>query len=293
MTAPTKPPLGAAPDDLAAVEAIVKAAGTSFYRGMRVLPPDRRTAMYAVYAFCRIVDDIVDEDSPFDDKLPRLGEWRARIDALYEHPAGPLATDHPVARVLRPAIEAFTLRRQDFVDLIDGMQMDGETTIVAPTLAELDLYCDRVAASVGRLSVRCFGDGSPAADRVAHALGRALQLTNVLRDLQEDADRGRLYLPREWLEHAAVPLHPHAALASPNLKIVCARVAALAHDHFRTAAAAMRECDPRAMRPARLMGATYDAILSALERRGWSDPPHRVSLPVWRKLFIAARYGLA
>ena len=282
-------PLGAAPEDLAAVERLVRAAGTSFYRGMRVLPPDRRMAMYAIYAFCRIVDDIVDDERPFDDKLPRLAEWRARIDGLF---AGH-ADDDPVARVLLPAIQRFGLRRADFVDVIDGMQMDGEHTIVAPTLAELDLYCDRVAAAVGRLSVRCFGDSSPAADQVAYYLGRALQLTNVLRDLQEDADRDRLYLPREWLEAAQVPLLPRAALASPNLKIVCERVAALAHRYFREAASAMAACDRRAMRPARLMGATYDAILSSLERRGWNDPGQRVSLPTWRKLAIAVRYGLA
>jgi phytoene synthase len=282
-------PLGAAPEDIAYVENLVRAAGTSFYRGMRVLPADRRMAMYAVYAFCRIVDDIVDEDSPFDDKLPRLAEWRGRIDALYEG----RADDNPVARILLPAIQAFALRRQDFVDVIDGMQMDGEREIVAPSLAELDLYCDRVAAAVGRLSVRCFGDASPAADRVAHALGRALQLTNILRDLQEDADRNRLYLPREWLEEAHVPLMPQAALASSGLKLVCGRVATLAHGYFRTAATAMEACDRRAMRPARLMGATYDAILTRLERRGWDDPGHRVSLSTWRKLAIAVRYGLA
>ena len=97
------------------------------------------------------------------------------------------------------------------------MQMDAETAIVAPDLATLDLYCDRVAAAVGRLSVRAFGDASPAADRVAHALGRALQLTNILRDLDEDAERGRLYLPREYLDAAGVPHDPAAALTSPAL----------------------------------------------------------------------------
>ena len=155
--------------------------------------------------------------------------------------------------------------------MIDGMQMDAEAAIVAPDLATLDLYCDRVAAAVGRLSVRAFGDASPAADRVACSLGRALQLTNILRDLAEDADRGRLYLPREWLDEAAVPHDPHAALAAPGLPRVCARVAALAHEHFR-AAPPMPQCDAKAMKPARLMGATYAAILSRLERRGWSQP---------------------
>jgi squalene synthase HpnD len=281
-------PLNAAQADLDAVEKIVRAAGTSFYRGMRVLPPDRRHAMYAIYAFCRMVDDIADDETPFADKLPRLAAWRDGVAALYRS-----QSDGPVTRVLVTAVQRFNLRQQDFLAVIDGMQMDAEIAIVAPDLATLDLYCDRVAAAVGRLSVRAFGDSSPAADSVAHALGRALQLTNILRDLREDAERGRLYLPREWLDEADVPHDPATALSAPGLPRVCARVAALAHEHFRAAHAAMRDCDAKAMKPARLMGATYAAILSRLERRGWSRPDERVSLPTWQKLWLAMRYGLA
>jgi phytoene synthase len=279
-------PLGAAQEDLESIEAEVRAAGTSFYRGMAVLPPDRRHAMYAIYAFCRRVDDIVDEEGVFAEKLPRLDAWRRRIAALYEGQA-----DDAVTRVLLRAIRAFALRRPDFEDVIDGMQMDGETTIVAPALAELDLYCDRVASAVGRLSVRAFGDASPAADEVAHHLGRALQLTNILRDIKEDADRGRLYLPREYLADAGLPPEL-TSLANPRLPEVCTRLAALAHDHFRAAAAAMRRCDHRAMRPARLMGATYAAILARLEQRGWSRLDEPAKLPAWQKLWILLRHGI-
>lgn len=278
--------LGAAQADLDAVEALVRAAGTSFYRGMRVLPPDRRHAMYAIYAFCRIVDDIVDEPGAFAAKLPELQAWRRRVAGLFRGEA-----DSAVTRVLVRAVGAFRLREADFVAVIDGMQMDAEHTIVAPDLATLDLYCDRVAGAVGRLSVRAFGDASADADEVAQALGRALQLTNILRDVHEDAGLGRLYLPREWLQEAGVPQDPAAALASPALPTVCQRVAALAHAHFTEAAEAMRRCDRRAMRPARLMGATYAAILAQLERRGWRDLARPAKLSKWRKLWIALRYG--
>jgi phytoene synthase len=281
-------PLNAAQADLDAVEAIVRAAGTSFYRGMRVLPPDRRHAMYAIYAFCRMVDDIADEERAFAAKLPQLTAWRERVAGLYRS-----QSDGPVTRVLVAAVQRFRLRQEDFLAVIDGMQMDAETAIVAPDLATLDLYCDRVASAVGRLSVRAFGDASPAADQVAYSLGRALQLTNILRDLREDAERDRLYLPREWLDAASVPRDPAAALTAPGLQVVCQRVAALAHEHFRGASEAMRRCDAKAMKPARLMGATYAAILSRLERRGWSPPHDRVSLPGWQKLWLALRYGLA
>ncbi len=279
-------PLGAARADLDAVERIVRAAGTSFYRGMRVLPPDRRHAMYAIYAFCRIVDDIADEDAPLDAKRAGLAAWRDTIAAVYRGQA-----DGPVTRVLVAAVPRFQLRQDDFIAVIDGMQTDAETVVMAPAMADLDLYCDRVASAVGRLSVRTFGDTSAAADEVAYALGRALQLTNILRDIEEDAGRGRIYLPREYLLDAEVPADPVAILTAPGLPAVCGRLAVLAHGYFRQAALAMDRCDRTAMKPARLMGATYDAILSALERRGWQRLNKRVRLPAWHKLWLACRYG--
>ena len=281
------PSMAASAADLREVETIVRAAGTSFYRGMAVLPAARRQAMYAIYAFCRIVDDIADEDSEFATKLPRLAVWRDHIEGLYRGEA-----EDAVTRALLRAVHSFDLRRQDFLHVIDGMQMDAQEVIVAPSLAKLDLYCDRVASAVGRLSVRAFGDASPAADRVAHALGRALQLTNILRDVAEDATRGRLYLPAEFLADAGIPSDPAAALAHPGLPRVCARLALIAETHFAEAHAAMAVCDRRAMKPARMMAATYAAILTRLRATGWSDPTHRVRLPTWQKLFLALRYGL-
>ncbi len=279
--------LDVSPADLETIETMVKAAGTSFYHGMRVLPPDRRHAMYAIYAFCRMVDDIADEEGTLPEKRQALAGWRDRIAALYQG-----RSDDAVTRVLAAAVPKFKLRSDDFIAVIDGMEMDAEAVIVAPTLEVLELYCDRVASAVGRLSVRTFGDTSEAADRVAQALGRALQLTNILRDIQEDADRGRLYLPAEYLADAGVPADPVQALTAPGLPAVCQRLAARAQGYFRTAATEMDHCDRRAMKPARLMGATYDAILSALEARGWKRLDERVSLPKWRKLWLVCRYGL-
>jgi squalene synthase HpnD len=279
--------LGAAQDDLDAVETVVRNAGTSFYRGMRILPPDRRMAMYAIYAFCRLVDDIADDPAPFETILPRLNQWRARIAALFRggEPEG------AIERVLACAIAIYHLRQQDFEAVIDGMQMDAETVIVAPDLATLDLYCDRVAAAVGRMSVRVFGDDSAGADEVAWYLGRALQLTNILRDVAEDAGRGRLYLPREYLMEAGVPLGAHEALTHQGLPEVCERLALDAHMNFTNAWAAMKKCDARAMKPARVMGASYAEILAALERRGWERFAEKVKVPKWRKLWIVLRFA--
>jgi squalene synthase HpnD len=280
-------PLGVEQADLDAVEAIVRAAGTSFYHGMRVLPPDRRHAMYAIYAFCRIVDDIADEAGSLEEKRSGLAAWRDHIAGLYHG-----RTNDPVTRVLAAAVPRFQLRHEDFIAVIDGMETDAQTIVVAPDLEALDLYCDRVASAVGRLSVRAFGDSSPAADRVAYSLGRALQLTNILRDIQEDAERGRIYLPLEYLQDAGVAADPVSILTAAGLPAVCDRLSVLAHTYFRQAREAMEQCDRTAMKPARLMAATYDSILSALEARGWKRLNERVSLPKWKKLWLACRFGL-
>jgi presqualene diphosphate synthase len=204
-------------DQKAAIRAKVAAAGTSFYWAMRLLPAARRDAMFAVYAFCREVDDIADSADAPATKRAGLAAWRREIDAIYHGKA-----QWPLGRVLAEAVAAYRLRREDFLAVIDGMEMDAAADIRAPKLAELDRYCDCVAGAVGRLSVRIFGTDSPAADTVAGALGRALQLTNILRDLVEDAERGRLYLPREiLLAHGIAGADPQAVLRHRRLPAVC------------------------------------------------------------------------
>ena len=266
----------------------VEAAGTSFYWAMRLLPQHRRNAMYAVYAFCREVDDIADGERPVEYKIAALAAWREEIDALYAgHPR------HVVAKALRKPAVRYDLCRRDFLAIIDGMEMDARADIRAPDLAMLDLYCARVASSVGHLSVQVFGDPSDAAHAVADSLGRALQLTNILRDLHEDAGRGRLYLPREILErHGIRGTDPKAVLGHPALPAVCREVAAIAEEHFQSSMRAMESCSRRAMRPAAVMAAIYHATLSALLRSEWRDPATRVSVSKPVKLWLALRHGL-
>jgi presqualene diphosphate synthase len=266
----------------------VEAAGTSFYWAMRLLPAARRNAMYAVYAFCREVDDIADDERPALQKLAALAQWRGEIGALF---AG--QPRHLVARALREGVLRYELRQEDFLTVIDGMEMDAREAIRAPDLATLDLYCRRVAGAVGHLSVHIFGDASEPAHEVAEALGRALQLTNILRDLDEDARRGRLYLPREILDrHGISDADPMSVLRHPALPAVCREVAALAEDNFRASRRAMARCRRRAMRPAAVMGAIYRATLAELLRRGWRDPAARVSLSTPLKLWLILRHGL-
>jgi phytoene synthase len=292
MTETLSETAGAIPDDAALRETIrlkVEAAGTSFYWAMRLLPKERRNGMYAVYAFCREVDDIADDiDRPPEHKKAALNAWHAEIDALY---AG--RPRHLVARALREPVMRYALRPDDFHTVIDGMEMDAAQDIRAPDLATLDLYCARVASAVGHLSVHIFGDSSPAAHAVADALGRALQLTNILRDLDEDAQRGRLYLPREILErHGIRNVEPTLALRHPALPAACRDLAAIAEGRFAEAARAMARCPRHAMRPAAVMGAFYRAMLDALVRSGWRDPGTRISLSKGQKVWLVLRHGL-
>jgi squalene synthase HpnD len=265
----------------------VAASGTSFHQAMRLLPKPRRDAMYAIYAFCREVDDIAD-DAPKPERIPGLDAWRREIDALY---AG--RPQHVVARALAEPVARYGLRRDDFLAIIDGMEMDAREDICAPSLSMLDIYCDRVASAVGRLSVRAFGADGVRADDVAFSLGRALQLTNILRDLEEDAARGRLYLPRELLEERGIASRvPAEVLAHDKLGRICRTVADMAEKHFYDADLAMADCPRAAMRPARIMGAVYHALLRRLLARGWSRPGEPVKVPKLHKIAILLRYGL-
>ncbi len=200
---------------------------TSFAAGMAALPAPRRDGMHALYAFCREVDDIADDGPTESQRRADLAAWRQRIEALFAHGTA----DHPITLALRPAIKSFGLVAQDFLDIIDGMEMDAGAPIVAPSMAELDLYCDRVASAVGRVSVRIFGDAGEDAMLVAHYLGRALQLTNILRDLHEDGQRGRFYLPRELLQHYRLPVGIEA-LRHHDLPLVCRDLAHVANKNF-------------------------------------------------------------
>jgi presqualene diphosphate synthase len=287
-------PMAAAPapggvgDPDAAIEGAVARSGTSFYWAMRLLPAPRRAAMFAIYAFCRAVDDIVDEPGTPAAKAAGLAEWRAEIDRIY---AGRATTD--IGRGLALAVGRFGMARGDFLAVIDGMAMDMGEPLRRPTLAELELYCDRVAVAVGLLSVCAFGTPPAPGRRLAHALGRAFQLTNILRDLVEDAGLGRLYLPDEWLSEAGIASSdPAEVLRHPALGVVCGRLAGRARGYFAEAARAMAECPRASVRPARVMGEVYRRVLDRLEARGWSDPGRPVGLGKATKLLIALRYGL-
>ncbi len=301
-------PSGAMPGDVrtadkAAVSVPQAPTKSSFFLGLRILPEPQRLAMYAIYGFCRAVDDIADGNEPRDIRIAALDRWRADITALY---AGErIASLAPLAR----AIGAFDLNREDFDSVIDGMAMDGAADIVAPDRAVFDLYIDRVASAPGRLSVQVFGLSEAAGLALAHHLGRALQITNILRDIDEDAERGRLYLPREALveAHISVPAADAEAgegsrpddgktidriLADPRLAVVCVGLAAEAKDHFTRADAIMDASSRKMVRAPRMMSAAYRTLLDGLLARGWAPPRRRVSKKKRVILLALLRHGL-
>ena len=203
------------------VAGVVRASGSSFYWGMRLLDRPRRYAMYAIYAFCREVDDIADEPGEPETKRRQLAEWRVELDRLY---AG--APTHPIAKALHGPVLQYNLPKDDFIAVIAGCESDGEGAMVRPSMAELELYCDRVACAVGRLSVRVFGPLRPRSMETANATGMALQMTNILRDVAVDAAIGRLYLPDELLTKHGI--------ASRDTYLLRACVAATPPSDYRT-----------------------------------------------------------
>jgi presqualene diphosphate synthase len=277
---------GLQPVDLEALWAKVRQS--SFYAAMRTMPPREREAMFAIYAFCRAVDDIADDQQ--GDRAQRtaaLDAWRRDLDRVY-------AGQSPgQAAFLVQSVAEFGLERADFEAVIDGMQMDVDADIVAPDHATLDLYCDRVASAVGRLSVKVFGmERQPGID-LAHHLGRALQLTNILRDLDEDAGIGRLYVSSDALAVAGVPVSdPASVVGDPRIDVAARQIACEAKRHYEAADKVMRAARGQLKAP-RLMGAAYGRILKHMLAEGWKPPRRRVSLSKIEKLWVLARYGLA
>jgi phytoene synthase len=266
-----------------------KASGSSFYLAMRLMPVEERDAMFAIYAFCRKVDDIADDGvGTRAERHDRLTTWRSDLLGLY---TGEMPQQ---VRFLAPAVKKYGLRLDDFLTILDGMDMDVAEDIVAPDLATLDLYCDRVASAVGRLSIKVFGmDEGPGFD-LAHHLGRALQLTNILRDIDEDAAIGRLYLPREYLEEmdCCRQMDPKVIINQPAIDGVCRKVAKLAHHHYDEAQKILATKPKGRIKTPRLMGAVYSQILSASEAQGFAPPRHRVSLPKSKLLSLVLRQGI-
>lgn len=268
---------------------IVERSGTSFSAGMRILNRDRRDGMYAIYAFCREVDDIADGDAPQTKKIEQLNDWRREIDRVFRD----APTTKTGVSLLEP-VKEYQLSKEEFILVIDGMEMDATGPITAPTMDGLLAYTRRAAGAVGMLSMPVFGASqNETARKFALSLGDALQLTNILRDVEEDAAIGRLYLPFELLKKHNCTLDPRDISTAEGLPALRAELAQIARTKFQDARDAMGQLDWKVLRPALLMMGIYETYLDRMERRGWANGQAPISLSKFEKLAVAMRWFVA
>ena len=266
----------------------VAKSGSSFYYSFLFLPPPRRRAIMALYAFCREVDDVVDEIADPAIARQKLAWWRGEIaDTFAGHPG------HPVGRALQPVITTFNLPREHFDAIIDGMQMDLDWNRY-PDFATLETYCHRVAGVVGLLSAEIFGYRDGATREYARNLGLALQLTNILRDVGEDARRNRIYLPLDELASHDVSVDDIIRYRETNAVARLLRSQAQrARGYYTAAFAALPAGDRKAQRAGLIMGAIYRQLLDEVEAEGTAVMNRRVALTPLRKLWIAWKTWVA
>jgi phytoene synthase len=256
---------------------------SNFYYAFLFLPPHKREALEAVYAYCRLVDDVVDEDAPVEVKLAGIARWRRELDAVF----GSAETTHPVAQKLRQAVRRFPIRRQDMEAVIDGCAMD-ITESRYQSWEELRTYCYRVASAVGLMCIEIFGYQTPRAREYAVDLGIALQLTNILRDVAEDARRGRVYLPLEDLQLFGVDERELVdGTRSPGFLRLMRHEAQRARAHYVRARAAIGPAEKRQLVVAEIMGDIYHALLERLEEQEFDVFGERTTVTRGRKMVIA------
>ena len=264
------------------VESKAAASGSSFYYAFRFLPAPRRAAITAYYAFCREIDDIADGALNPEVAAAKLAWWRGEVAAAFA--ARPT---HPATQALAPHLQAYDLAPGLLLGVIDGCEMDLQQARYA-SFEALAHYCDLVAGVVGEAAARIFAPCSSATIAYAHRLGLALQLTNIIRDVGEDARRGRIYLPVDELQHAGVPAADLLnARYSDNFTALMRQQAARAHEHYDAALALLPADERRAQKPGLMMASIYRTLLREIEASGFAVLHQRIALPPLRKLWLA------
>ena len=257
-------------------------SGSSFTLSFRFLPRHKREAMTALYAFCREVDDVVDECTDYQIAQTKLQWWKQEIHRLFHE-----VPQHPVTQALKPVVAQFSLQEQHFIEIIDGMQMDTQYNRYAD-FEQLNLYCYRVASVVGLLSAQIFGYSDQSTLAYAHDLGLAFQLTNIIRDVGEDARRGRLYLPLDELEKSGVSEQQLLqSQASPQTRALLLKQIERAELFYDKAPSQLPAADIKPQLPGLMMAAIYRALLQEIRQDPNLVLTHKVMLPPFRKLKLA------
>ena len=272
--------------NLGDIRRIVKKSGTTFYWGMRVLPKEKSDAMFVMYAFCRIVDDISDGKLEKTKKVQKLNKWKTEIENIYQNKK----LTEPISHLLLTVIQEFRLQKKYFLEIINGMKMDARERIVSPSEKKLAVYCQRVATAVGLLSIKIFGEDTKSSQIYAQKLGNAFQLTNILRDLQEDSERKRSYLPKQLLNKYKIKeVDPQRILRHPNISNVCNDLADRAQQFFYEARIIVKKCNKETLRPAVIMCDLYEEILNSLIKRGWDNLNEPIRIAKVKKFWLVCK----
>lgn len=262
-------------------------SGSSFYYSFLFLPPERRKAITALYAFCREVDDIADECTDIVVATTKLAWWEAEIKRAFDG-----SPQHPVSQALQPAIKAYDLPQELFIEIIDGMRMDlGEVRYA--DLKSLQLYCYRVASVVGQLSASIFGYSDRQTLKYANDLGMAFQLTNIIRDVGEDARRDRIYLPQDEMRQYGVTENDILqGKQTEQFASLMAFQAQRAQQYYESAFAALPKADRKNQLTGLIMAAIYRSLLDEISRDNYQVLNQRISLTPIRKLWLAIKTWL-
>ncbi len=257
------------------IQKMVKKSGTSFFWSMRLLPNKKRTAMYTIYAFFRHLDDIVDGNNSTQEKMDLIKAWREELDNIYDRKLP--QTD--IGRKIYKNCMRFKLPKNEFLKMMDSISMDLPKPLQAPDLKTFNDYCRGVAGVPGNLSLRIFGcEDTDLIENLATTLGNALQITNILRDVKDDAKDNRLYIPREFLQKAGITsTNPEEVLVDKNFAVARAALAGIALQDYQKAFDLLKQLDKRAAKPVKAIAYVYKRYFDIMQKRGWeiiSPKPH-------------------
>ena len=247
---------------------MVKKSGTSFFWSMRLLPAAQRNAMYTIYAFFRHIDDIVDGEADMDEKLELINAWREELDNIYDKKLP--TTD--IGRKIYKNCMRFKLPKEEFIKMIDSISMDLPNPVQAPTMEKFNQYCRGVAGVPGNLSLRIFGcTDQQIIEELATTLGAALQITNILRDVKEDAQAQRLYIPEEFLQKAGIKTRdPLSVVVDKNLAVAREALAKIAQEEYsKLTQEDVDRIDPKTARPVKAIAYIYKRYFDIMQNRGW------------------------
>lgn len=241
-------------NDQLTVKKIVKKSGSSFYWGMNILDGEKRRAMFTLYCFCRVVDDIADSNKSKIEKSSELMQWKKKIKLVYKNKSSDFLT-----RELLLLVKKFSINHKDFISIIDGMIMDVDEKIIYPSRKKIELYCDRVAGAVGCISIKIFGINEPSGRNYAIYLGRAFQLTNILRDLREDCERDRCYIPYNYIsKYKLEKLTPKELLVNINFKNIIDELIIETKSYYKLAKNLSLTLDKKKIKASELMREIYE-----------------------------------